>query len=340
MSMPIDLRSDTSSSPTDQMREAMRRAVVGNDGFGEDPTVNRLQEMAAARLGKEAALFVASGTMANLVSIMTLCDRADGLIAGRNCHMLTFEKGVMPIAGVAPLVVNDEAGAPDIDEIRVMLGRRSFVRPKVLALENTHNFAGGVVMDHAATRAYAGLAREYALKLYIDGARIFNAEVALGVPAAELCRAADIVSFCLSKGLSAPIGSLIAGSADDIRRARELRQLIGGQMRQAGVIAAAGIVALETMVERLSEDHARARQLAEGLATIPGLRVETPQTNMVRAHVEREGMDARKFAEGMASRGVLLVTYSATIFRMCTYRGITDADVAAATAAAQQTMSV
>jgi len=337
--MTIDLRSDTSSTPTEQMREAMRRAEVGNDGFGEDPTVNRLQDMAAARLGKEAALFVASGTMANLVSMMTLCDRTDGLVAGRNCHMLTFEKGIMPIAGVAPLVVEDEAGAPDIGAIRVMLGRRSFVRPKVLALENTHNFAGGVAMDQAATRTYADLAREYGLRLYIDGARIFNAEVAVGVPAAQLCRDADLVSFCLSKGLSAPIGSLIAGSAEHIRRAREFRHLLGGQMRQAGVIAAAGIVALETMIDRLAEDHERARRLAEGLAKISGLRVETPQTNMVRAHVEREGMDAKKFAERMASRGVLLVTYSATIFRVCTYRGISDADVDSAIAVATEVMA-
>jgi threonine aldolase len=337
--MPIDLRSDTSSTPDDEMREAIRRADVGNDGFGDDPTVNRLQELAAQRLGKDAALFTPSGTMANLVSMLTLCERADGLVAGRNCHMLTFERGIPAIAGIVPLVVSDETGAPDIDEIRAVLGRRSFVRPKVLALENTHNFAGGVPLDLARMRAYAQLAREYGLKLYVDGARIFNAEVALGVPAAELCRGADMVSFCLSKGLSAPIGSLVVGNGDDIRRAREMRSLLGGQMRQVGVIAAAGIIALEKMIGRLAEDHGRARRLAEGLAEIPGLRVEPPQTNMVRIHIERAGMDAKRFAEALAARGVLVVTYSANVVRMCTYRDITDADVDTAITAAGETMA-
>jgi len=337
--MPTDLRTDTSSTPDEEMREAMRRAEVGNDGFGEDPTVNRLQEMAAARLGKEAALFVPSGTMANLVSVMVLCERADGLVAGRDCHMLTFERGVVPLAGVVPLVVRDEDGSPDIGEIRAILGRRSFVRAKVLALENTHNFAGGVALDCAKMQIYADLAHEHGLKLYVDGARIFNAEVALGTPAAELCREADLVSFCLSKGLSAPIGSVIVGSEESVRRAREMRWLLGGQMRQAGVLAAAGIVALEKMIGRLAEDHRRARRLADGLAGIAGLRVEPPQTNMVRVHIEREGMDAKAFADGMAARGVLVINYSATIVRMCTYRDISDTDIDTAIAAARQTMA-
>jgi threonine aldolase len=337
--MLIDLRSDTSSTPDEEMREAMRRADVGNDGFGDDPTVNRLQEIAAQRLGKEAALFTPSGTMANLVSMLTLCERADGLVAGRNCHMLTFERGIAPIAGTVPLVVNDEAGAPDIAEIRAVLARRSFVRPKVLALENTHNFAGGVPLDLAQMRTYAQLAREYGLKLYVDGARIFNAEVALGVPAAELCRDADMVSFCLSKGLSAPIGSLVVGNGDDIRRAREMRSLLGGQMRQVGIVAAAGIIALEKMIGRLAEDHRRAQRLAKGLEDIVGLRVEPPQTNMVRIHLEREGMEAKRFAEALAARGVLVVTYSTTMVRMCTYRDISDADVDAAIAVARESVA-
>jgi threonine aldolase len=336
--MPIDLRSDTSSTPDENMREAMRRAEVGNDGFGEDPTVNRLQEMVAARLGKEAALFVASGTMANLVAMMTMCDRADGVVAGRHSHMLIFERGIIPIAGVAPLVVSDDAGCPDADEIRAVLGRRSFVRARVLALENTHNFAGGVALDRATMASYARLAQEHGLKLYVDGARIFNAEVALGVPAQELCREADMVSFCLSKGLSAPIGSLVVGSESAIRRARVIRSMLGGQMRQAGVIAAAGIVALEKMVGRLAQDHTRARRLAEGLSGLSGLRVEPPQTNMVRVHIERAGMDAKGFADGMAARGVLVIGYSTSIVRMCTYRDIGDAEVEAAIAAAREVM--
>ncbi|UCH34199.1 MAG: threonine aldolase family protein [Armatimonadota bacterium] len=337
--MAIDLRSDTSSTPDEEMREAMRGAVVGNDGFGDDPTVNRLQDLAAERLGKEAALFVPSGTMANLVSMLTLCRRADGLVAGRNCHMLTFERGIVPIAGVVPLVVNDESGAPDLDEIRGVLGRRSFVRATVMALENTHYFAGAVPLSIAQMQSYADLARKYGLKLYVDGARLFNAEVALGSPAADLCRGADMVSFCLSKGLSAPIGSLIVGRGDDISRAREMRWMLGGQMRQVGILAAAGIVALEKMTERLAEDHQRARRLAAALADIPGLRIEPPQTNMVRIHIEGDGMDAKAFAEAMAARGVLVTTYTANIVRMCTYRDITDADVDAAAAAARETMA-
>jgi threonine aldolase len=337
--VPIDLRSDTSSTPDDEMREAMRRAAVGNDGFGEDPTVNRLQDTAAARLGKEAALFVPSGTMANLVSVLTLCDRADGVVAGRNCHMLTFERGVVPIGGIVPLVVDDDAGAPDPDAIRAVLGRRSFVRARALALENTHNFAGGVPLDGAQMETYAALAREYGLRLYVDGARIFNAEAALGIPAADLCREADLVSFCLSKGLSAPVGSLVVGGADDIRRARELRWLLGGQMRQAGVLAAAGIVALEKMIARLGDDQRRAQRLADELAMIPGLRVEAPRTNMVRIHIEREGLDAKGFCEAMAARGVLVINYTATVVRMCTYRDITDADIEATIAAAREVMA-
>lgn len=337
--MPIDLRSDTSSTPDDEMREAMRRAEVGNDGFGDDPTVNRLQEVAAARLGKEAALLVPSGTMANLISMMVLCDRADGVVAGRDCHMLTFERGVMPIAGVVPLVVGDDEGCPEVDEIRAVLARRSFVRAKVLALENTHNFAGGVPMDLARMQTYAELAREFGLKLYVDGARIFNAEVALGTPAAALCREADLMMFSLSKGLSAPVGSLILGRAEAIARARDFRWLVGGQMRQSGVLAAAGIVGLEKMVGRLAEDHARAGRLAKGLAGTPGLRVETPRTNMVRVHIERDGMNAPAFADGMAARGVLVVSYTRTIVRLCTYRDIGDAEVEAAISAARETMA-
>jgi len=337
--MPIDLRSDTSSTPDDEMREAMRRAEVGNDGFEDDPTVKRLEQMAAARLGKEAALFVPSGTMANLVSMLVMCERGDGLVAGRNCHMLMFERGVVPIAGVVPILVKDDSGAPDPDDIHAALGRRSFVRPKVLAVENTHNFAGGVPLDAAQVRAYAELAREHGLKLYVDGARIFNAEVAVGTPAADLCRDADLMMFCLSKGLSAPVGSLVVGRSSDIRRARQLRWMLGGQMRQTGIIAAAGIVALEKMIARLAEDHRRAQRLAEGLAGIDGVRVEPQRTNMVRFHIGRGGPDAEGFAQAMAARGVLVTTYASRIVRMCTYRDIGDADIEAAVAAARETIA-
>jgi threonine aldolase len=209
----------------------------------------------------------------------------------------------------------------------------------VLALENTHNFAGGVPLDRTQMEMYAALAREYGLLLHIDGARIFNAEVALGVPAAELCREADLILFCLSKGLSAPVGSLLVGGADHIRRARELRWMLGGQMRQAGVLAAAGIVALDKMIGRLADDHRRAGMLADGLAAIPGLRVETPRTNMVRIHLERQGMDANRFGEAMAERGVLIISYTTAIVRMCTYRDIGDAEIDAAIAAAREVMA-
>ena len=283
----VDLRSDTVTRPTPEMREAMARAEVGDDVFGDDPTVNRLQDMAAERLGKEAALFVPSGTMGNLAAILAHCGRGDEIILGDQCHTSMFEAGgVAALGGVHPRTVRNRAdGTLPLEAIE------SAVRPyddhfptsRLVCLENTHNRCGGVPLTAEYTRQVGDLARAHGLRLHLDGARIFNAVAATGSSVQDLAAPTDSVTFCLSKGLCAPVGSVLCGESDFIRRARRIRKQLGGGMRQAGVIAAAGVVALEKMTERLVEDHARARRLAEGLKTIQGVELETdpPPTNMV-----------------------------------------------------------
>ncbi len=283
----IDLRSDTMTVPTPAMREAMAAAEVGDDVFGEDPTINRLQEMAAARLGFPAGLFVASGTMGNLVAMLTHCQRGDEIILGDQAHMFCYERGgYSAVGGIhAHTVPNQPDGTLRLEDIEnaVREDDDHFPPTRLIELENTHNRMGGVCLTPAYLERVAELARSRGLAVHIDGARIFNAAVALGVDARELTRGADSVTFCLSKGLSAPVGSVLCGLRAFVDRARRNRKLVGGALRQAGVLAAAGIVALEQMVDRLSEDHANARLLAERIARVPGLRVDlaSVQTNMV-----------------------------------------------------------
>ncbi|MBI4571377.1 MAG: low-specificity L-threonine aldolase, partial [Chloroflexi bacterium] len=274
----IDLRSDTLTHPTPAMREAMAKAEVGDDVFGEDPTVRRLEQMAAERMGKEAAVFVASGTMGNLVSLLAHCGRGDEAIVGSEAHVLHYEAGGVPGLGGVQLrpVRNDGHGMIDLDELEatIRLENVHFPRTSAVCLENTHNRCGGGVLTAEETAAVARIARRHGVAVHLDGARIFNAAVALGVAPSELAAQADSVTFCLSKGLSAPVGSLVCGSAEFVQRARRMRKMVGGGMRQAGVIAAAGIVALETMVDRLAEDHEHAQLLARGLAQLPGIRID------------------------------------------------------------------
>ena len=259
----VDLRSDTLTRPTDAMSRAMAAADVGDDVFGEDPTVNRLEEMAADRMGKEAALFVASGTMGNLVSLLTHCARGEEIILGSFAHTFYFEQGgSAAVGGIHPrtlpnqpdgtLTVSDIEGAVRPDNVH-------FPRTRLIVLENTHNLCGGHPLDIDYMRAVGDIARRHSLKIHVDGARFFNAAVALDVPAAKLAADADSVSFCLSKGLAAPVGSVVCGNHDFIAEARRARKILGGGMRQAGVLAAAGIVALNEMVDRLADDHANAR---------------------------------------------------------------------------------
>ncbi len=332
----VDLRSDTVTRPTPAMREAMAKAEVGDDVMGEDPTINRLQEMAAERMGKEAGLFVASGTMGNLVAVLSHCNRGDEAIMGNLGHTVLFEAGgISALGGVFPcLLPNQPDGSLRMDDLRGSL--RDPHNPhhpisKLVILENTHNRCGGTVLGVEYTRQVGEFAHQNGLRLHLDGARIFNAAVALGVPVRELTRAADSVTFCLSKGLSAPVGSVLCGSKEFIERALRIRKQLGGGMRQAGVLAAAGIVSLETMVDRLADDHRRACALAEGISKIPGLRLDfgMPQTNMVFASLSDDvPQSGAEVAGQLASRfGVKIMVSKPRTFRMVTHCWIDDEGV-------------
>ena len=283
---PVDLRSDTVTQPTPEMRNAMAHAEVGDDVYGEDPTVNRLQELAAARLGKEAALFVPSGAMGNLAAILTHCQRGDEAILGDLSHPYFYETGGMAALGgiQARPLPNQPDGTLKLEDIRAAIREDDVHYPitRLIALENTHNRCNGIPLTAEYTDAVGQLARANKLVLHIDGARLFNAAVALGVPASRLAASADSVTFCLSKGLCAPVGSVLCGSKEFISKALRIRKQLGGGMRQAGILAAAGIIGLEKMVDRLAEDHARARRLAAALAELPQLKVHPQYTNIVR----------------------------------------------------------
>ena len=326
----IDLRSDTVTQPTAAMRRAMTEAVVGDDVFGEDPTINALEEEAAQRLGKEAALFVASGTMGNLVALLTHCEAGDEVLVGDQAHI--FQREVGAAARVAGLMIstlpNESDGGFDPEHVRQMVRGSDLHEPRtrLLTLENTHNYLGGVVLSVARTRALADVAQEMGLRTHLDGARIFNAAMAEDVSAAELAASCDSVGFCLSKGLAAPVGSLLCGEALFIERARKYRKMLGGGMRQAGVLAAAGLVALREMVSRLAADHVNARRLARGFAEL-GLPVdvESVQTNIVVVPVP--GGDGRTFQRALADRGVLATVISGGRVRFVTHYGIEERDV-------------
>ena len=283
----VDFRSDTVTLPSPEMREAMANAELGDDVYGEDPTVNRLEALAAETLGKEAAVLVTSGTQGNLSSILAHCGRGDEAIMGHLSHIYRSEAGGASALGgvVFKLLQNDSGGMLDPDDLRAAISPadQHYAPTRMIALENTHNACGGAALTPEDTAAVAEVAREHEIPLHIDGARIFNAAVQLETPVSELAKDADTVTFCLSKGLSAPVGSVVCGSHEDIEKVRRWRKVLGGSMRQAGIIAAAGIVALETMVGRLAEDHSNARRLADGLSKIPGIEIEPESlpTNLV-----------------------------------------------------------
>ena len=285
--MIIDMRSDTVTVPTPAMRAAMANAEVGDDVYGEDPTVNRLEDLSAHMMGKEAGLFVPSGTMGNLTAVLTHCTRGDEAIMGHLGHTFLFEAGgVAALGGVMPHTIpNQPDGSLKLEDIQDAVRSEDvhFPPSRLVILENTHNRAGGTVLGVDYTAQVAEVAHRNGLKLHIDGARIFNAAAALGIEAEALVKDADSVTFCLSKALCAPVGSVLCGSGEFIHRARKLRKQLGGGMRQAGILAAAGVVALQEMVPQLPDDHRRARLLAQGLKSVSGLVVETdpPQTNMV-----------------------------------------------------------
>lgn len=332
----LDFRSDTVTEPTEEMREAMRAARVGDDGREGDPTVRELEEYSAALLGKEAGLFVVSGTAGNLVSLMAHTAPGEELILERDAHIFWYEVGGM--ARVAGLVVNRVAGtdgvmAPEDVEAAVRGPNPHFPRTGLICVENTHNVAGGMVHTPAQMAAIKTVADRHGIPVHLDGARIFNAAVALGIPARQLAAHADSVTFCLSKGLSAPVGSVIVGPKPFIEAARRMRKMLGGTMRQAGVIAAAGLVALRTMVDRLAEDHANARRLADRLRAVPGLSVNLPQTNIVRTNVSGLGVPAERVAAMLAEQKVMVLAQQADALRWLTHRHVTSMDVDEAVAA-------
>ena len=336
----IDLRSDTVTHPTQAMREAMYHAEVGDDVFGEDPTVKRLEKEAAARLGKEAALFVVSGTMANLVALLTHCGRGDEVITGDLSHTYLFEQGGMAaLGGITPRpIANQPDGTLRLGDIEGAIrgDNPHYPRSRLVCLENTHNVCNGTPLSVEYTEQVARLARSYGLQIHLDGARVFNAAAALGVDVQELVREVDSVMFCLSKGLCAPVGSILCGSAEFIAEARRARKVVGGGMRQVGVIAAAGIVALEQMADRVGEDHARAKQLAEGLAAIPGVEVAPVSSNILYFWLS-EGVSKtpREVASSLAERGVRLLDREDGRFRAVTHYWINDEDVEAVIEALQ-----
>ncbi len=327
----IDLRSDTVTHPTPDMRRAMAEAEVGDDVLGDDPTVKRLEAMAAEQMGKEAAVYVSSGTMGNLLAVLGWCDRGDEVILGSEAHILWHESaGSAAIAGtLLRAVPNDDRGRLDPDDVdHAIRTYRPGVSPTgMVALENTHNRCSGAALSPADTKAVAAVAHGHGLPLHLDGARIFNAAVAQEIPADVLAGHADSVTFCFSKGLSAPIGSALCGPADFIDRARKWRKMLGGGMRQLGVIAAAAIVSLETMVPRLAEDHQNAKRLANGLAGIPGIAIdpERIETNIVI--FQWEGGPHAAFMAKLAEEGVLASSSGAPKVRMVTHYGINAEDI-------------
>ncbi len=332
--LPIDLRSDTVTQPTPAMREAMAKAPVGDDVYGEDPTVNRLQEMAAEMLGKEAGLFVPSGTMGNLASILAQCGRGDEVILGDKAHTVIYEAGgISALGGVhSRQLPNQDDGTISLEDIQAAIRPNDVHQPptRLIGLENTHNRCGGVALTPAYGKAVRALANQYGILLHLDGARIFNAAIAQGVSAKELAQPFDSVTFCLSKGLCAPVGAVIVGNNAFIHQARRIRKQLGGGMRQAGILAAAGIVALETMVDRLAEDHTRAKELAKELAHIPGIVLDsgTPYTNMVFLSLSPDyPHSAQWVAAKLKEKGVLVGVVGEKRFRLVTHYWITDEDV-------------
>ncbi|NOZ71868.1 MAG: low-specificity L-threonine aldolase [Chloroflexi bacterium] len=324
----IDLRSDTFTQPTPAMREAMATAAVGDDVFGEDPTVLALEALAAETMGKQAAVYVTSGTQGNLVSLLAHCGRGDEAIMGHLGHTFLYEQGgSAALGGIHPRTVpNQDDGTIRLEDLEAALRADNIHFPvsRLIILENTHNRAYGSYLTPEYTDAVADFAHSHGLALHIDGARIFNAAVAQDIDVKELVRNADSLTFCLSKGLSAPVGSVVCGSADFIQRARRARKVLGGGMRQAGIIAAAGIVALNEMVDRLADDHANARRLAEGVAALPGFNVnlERVQTNIVYIDIEHPHITADEAVMHLHESGVGVLATGPRRLRAVTHYGI------------------
>ncbi|MEO8540458.1 MAG: low-specificity L-threonine aldolase [bacterium] len=324
MTSVIDLRSDTVSKPSDAMRAAMAAAPVGDDVFGDDPTVNQLEQRAAATVGKEAALFVPSGTMANLIAILTHTKPGDEIILGDQNHIFQYELGgAARLGGVITRALPSlEDGTLDENTLKAAIRSENLHSPgsTLLCLENTHNRCGGAAIPAPVMASVAGIAHDHQMQVHLDGARLFNAAAALGVPAAVLAQDCDSVSFCLSKGLGCPIGSLLCGSREFVERARRNRKMLGGGMRQVGIIAAAGLYALEHNVSRIADDHRNAAALADGLRELGPFRPNSPQTNIVVADVVQGSLN--DWLSAFEREGVLAVAFGPQRMRLVTHINI------------------
>lgn len=335
----IDLRSDTVTKPSEPMLERMRAAELGDDSRDGDPTVKALEEKAATIVGKEAALFMPSGTMANLAALMAHTGRGGEVLLEETAHILRYEMGAIAhVAGLFHRPVRGRRGAMDLDQLAEVVDAR--LRPNRLAtalicMETTHNAAGGSVLPLDHMSAVHAIARQHDIPVHTDGARLFNAAVALGVPAERIARHTDTVCFCVSKGLGAPVGSLLCGSAAFIARARAFRRMLGGNLRQSGMLAAAGMVALDTMIDRLAEDHRHARQLADGIHVVAPSAVDpkTIETNIVRVELGDSGLRAEEWSKRFLERGIKVAPASASSLRFVTHRHVTAADIDAAVTA-------
>ncbi len=329
----VDLRSDTVTKPTLKMRQAMKDAEVGDDGFGDDPTTNRFEKMAADSVGKEDALFVPSGTMGNLIAIMVHTKPGEGLICDRFAHINTMVAGnTAALTGttICPLEV-DESGHFDLDELESHINQDSIHSPRtsLIVLENSNNLAGGTVVTPEETSEIFSIAKKHNLRFHLDGARVFNSSIFQGIDVAELTRDCDSVMFCLSKGLASPVGSIIACTMAFIKEARRIRKMLGGVMRQTGILAACGIISLEEMVDRLSEDHDNARYLANGLDGIDGfsIKLKTVQTNIICFKFELPRLSCKEFVDNVAGKGVYVVHLYKDFGRMVTHKDLDKSDV-------------
>ncbi len=324
----VDLRSDTITHPTEEMRSALASAKVGDDVFGEDPTVIALEKKSAELTGKEAGLFVPSGTMGNLVSLLSHCPRGGEMILGDQSHIFLNEVGgASALGGIHPrIVANQSDGTIDLMELEQAIRPEDLHYPptSLIALENTHNYCQGTPLTPEYSQRVGTLARKYGLALHLDGARLFNAAIALKVPAEELTAPFDSVMFCLSKGLSAPVGSLVCGSGEFIKRARKYRKMVGGGMRQVGVLASAGFVALETMVERLAEDHSNAQAFALGISRIPEIEIDPKsiKTNIVFFKLKQSRLSSQIFLRKTEEKGLRILMIDEGVFRAVFHREI------------------
>ncbi len=341
----IELRSDTFTKPTPAMRLAMAEAEVGDDQYGEDPTVNKLEKRAAESVGKEAGLYVASGMMGNLCGVLSQTQRGDEVILGDLAHIYQNEMdAAFVLGGIVPRLVPNRDGMPSLDDIKTAIRPQGMhARTALICIENSHNNCGGSVITAAQTNAVGDFAHQRGIRVHLDGARIFNAAAALGVDARTLTQGVDTVQFCFSKGLAAPVGSIVCGDGETIAKARRVRKLLGGAMRQAGVIAAAALVALEEMRDRLVEDHRNAKALAQGLAQIAGVKIDAARvvTNIVSFEIDPAWMETGAFQKACAERGLRISRYlgNSPRLRAVTHNDVTAPDIDAALEIARAVLS-